>query len=168
MQVQVLRQSADRRALLDVDVFSAKPYPLACSIFFPLIVQRRRCQLAWGASAQLERPYHLCRHRQHPLCRIAFPRAWPRCRAVLCLTALVSDEILPPAASASLTAGPPPSIIVSSLIPTRSCQQPYSLRLESRQHAGPHGGDRAMQLTCFHAEGDRSWPHCGTRFLQAG
>jgi hypothetical protein len=39
MQVQLLRQSADRRALLVVDVFSAKLHPLACSISCTLIVQ---------------------------------------------------------------------------------------------------------------------------------
>jgi hypothetical protein len=38
MQVQVLRQSADRRALLVVDVFSAKPHPLSCIIAAPSIV----------------------------------------------------------------------------------------------------------------------------------
>jgi hypothetical protein len=50
MHAQVLRQSAARRALLDVDVFSAKPHPLACSIFSPVNSSDGACQLAWGAS----------------------------------------------------------------------------------------------------------------------
>jgi hypothetical protein len=42
MQVQLLRQSAGRRALLVVDVVSTKPLSFSCIIFFPLIVQMGR------------------------------------------------------------------------------------------------------------------------------
>jgi hypothetical protein len=68
MQVQLLRQSAsaDRRALLLVDVFSAKPHPLACIICCTAIVQMGGVA-SWHG--RLELPYHfLYRDRPHRFC----------------------------------------------------------------------------------------------------
>jgi hypothetical protein len=149
MHAQVLRQSAARRALLDVDVFSAKPHPLACSIFFPVNSSDGALPAGMGLVRSRERPYHSAAiantHAQD-----GHPRA--AMQPGLCLTALVSD--IDTTACQRIARGWPVPPSPSRLRPQPSPALRPAPRVRQHACAGschacePHGGP-TMQLTRF-------------------
>jgi hypothetical protein len=103
LHAQVLRQSAARRALLDVDVFSAKPHPLACSLFFPVDSSDGALPAGMGLVRCRERGHITLPPSPTPTRKTAI-FAGPCSQG--CASLRWSQTLPPPAASASLAAGP--------------------------------------------------------------